>query len=66
MYKYEILYGHHDQPSGIYESTIGAVRADSFEAALKRVLDYYNNYIITTIKLTAIDDIVDFMDIREI
>ena len=66
MYKYSILYGKPGQPQGICEQTDGVVNAINFQSALMRVLEYYNNYIITSIKLVAIDDIIDALDIKEI
>ena len=66
MYKYSILYSEPRQPKGLFEQTNGVVQADGFQSALMRVLEYYNNYIITSIKLVAIDDIIDVLDIKEI
>lgn len=66
MYKYSILYGKPGQPQGVFEQTDGVVNAINFQSALMRVLEYYNNYIITSIKLVAIDDIIDVLDIKEI
>lgn len=66
MYKYSILYSEPGQPQGLFEQTDGVVNAVGFQSALKRLLEYYNNYIITSIKLVAIDDIVDVLDIKEI
>jgi len=66
MYKYSILYSRPGQPQGLLEQTDGVVKAISFQSALMRVLEYYNNYIITSITLVAIDDIIDVLDIKEI
>lgn len=66
MYKYSILYSRPGQPEGLLEQTDGVVKAISFQSALMRVLEYYNNYILTSIKLVAIDDIIDALDIKEI
>ena len=66
MYKYFILYSKSGQPQGLFEQTNGVVKANDFQSALMRVLEYYNNYIITSIKLVAIDDIIDVLDIKEI
>lgn len=66
MYKYSILYSEPGQPQGVFEQTNGVVNAINFQSALMRVLEYYNNYIITSIKLVAIDDIIDVLDIKEI
>ena len=66
MYKYTILYNEPNKSVGVFESTYGVVQANDFEAAMKRVLKYYNNYIITSISLVAIDDIIDVMDMKEI
>lgn len=66
MYKYSILYSRPGQPQGLFEQVDGVVKADGFQPALMRVLEYYDNYIITSIKLVAIDDIIDALDIKEI
>jgi len=66
LFKYSILYGEPNQPAGILEHVSGAVRALDFPGALRRVLDYYNNYIITSVTLVAIDDIIEANDIEEI
>lgn len=66
MYKYFILYSRPRQPQDLLEQTDGVVKADSFQSALMKVLEYYNNYIITSVKLVAIDDIIDVLDIKEI
>lgn len=66
MYKYSILYGRPGQLKDLLEQIDGVVKACNFQSALIRVLEYYNNYIITSIKLVAIDDIIDVLDIKEI
>ena len=66
MYNYSILYSRPGQPQDLLEQTDGVVKAGGFQSALMRVLEYYNNYILTSIKLVAIDDIIDVLDIKEI
>lgn len=66
LFKYSVLYSRPNQPKGVLEQVSGAVRAFDFPGALQRVLNYYNNYIITSIKLVAIDDIIEVDDIEEI
>ena len=66
LFKYSILYGFPNQPTGILERTMGVVKAPDFSSALYRILDYYNNYIITSVQLVKIDDIIEVDDIKEI
>lgn len=66
LYKYSILYSEPNQPKCVLTQVSGAVRAFDFPGALQRILNYYNNYIITSVKLVAIDDIIEVNDIEEI
>lgn len=66
MFKYSILCGNKHQPAGISEEYFGAINATDFDTAVTRLMQYYNNYIITSIRLVKIDDVIELTDVKEL